>query len=88
MQWTGARKGGFLEPNPAMDIDGWDTAMKTVIQANTYWNAACTLDDVEIQGIRDLTAEDVQQGRPAERGMVHGGPGRPGERKAEIDGKA
>ena len=35
--------------------------MKTVIQANTYWNAACTLDDVEIQGIRDLTAEDVQQ---------------------------
>ena len=57
----GARKGGFLEPNPAMDIDGWDTAMKTVIQANTYWNAACTLDDVEIQGIRDLTAEDVQQ---------------------------
>ena len=39
----GARAGGFLEPNPAMDIDGWDTAMKTVIQANTYWDACCTL---------------------------------------------
>ncbi len=56
----GARAGGFLEPNPAMDIDGWDTAMKTVIQANTYWDACCTLADVEIQGIRDLTGEEVR----------------------------
>lgn len=64
----GARAGGFLEPNPAMDLDGWDTAMKTVIQANTYWNANCTLSDVKIQGIRELTGESVRAA--AERHMV------------------
>lgn len=56
----GAREGGFLEPNPAMDIDGWDSAMKTVIQANTYWQKACTLADIEVKGIRELTLEDIQ----------------------------
>ena len=55
----GARAGGFLEPDPSMDIDGWDTAMKTVIQANTYWEQAYTLSDVEIHGIRGLTREDI-----------------------------
>lgn len=56
----GARKGGFLEPNPSMDIDGWDTAMKTVIQANTYWHKAYQLKDIDVQGIRHLTQEDIQ----------------------------
>ena len=55
----GARAGGFLDPDYATDIDGWDPAMKTVIQANTYWNAALTLADVERTGIRELTREDV-----------------------------
>ena len=57
----GARKGGFLEPNPAMDIDGWDTAMKTVIQANTYWGTHYSLSDVNIRGIRELTKEDIDR---------------------------
>lgn len=55
----GARAGGFLEPNPTMDIDGWDSAMKTVIQANAYWHTACTLDDIAVAGIRGLTREDI-----------------------------
>lgn len=57
----GAREGGFLEPDPSMDIDGWDSAMKTVIQANTYWDTDYTLSDVEIHGIQDLTLEDIRQ---------------------------
>ena len=57
----GAKRGGFLEPNPAMDIDGWDTAMKTVIQANTYWGTHCCLSDVKIQGIRNLTKKDIDE---------------------------
>ena len=55
----GAREGGFLDPDYATDIDGWDPAMKTLIQANTYWNSALTLADVERTGIRELTREDV-----------------------------
>lgn len=55
-----------MEPNPAMDIDGWDTAMKTVIQANAYWHTAYTLDDIEVHGIRQLTQEDIRAA--AERG--------------------
>ena len=49
-----------------MDIDGWDTAMKTVIQANAYWHTAYTLDDIEAHGIRQLTREDIRAA--AERG--------------------
>ena len=56
----GARAGGFLEPDPSMDIDGWDTAMKTVIQANTYWDQAYTLQDVELHGIRGITQDDIR----------------------------
>lgn len=59
----GARAGGFLEPDPSMDIDGWDTAMKTVIQANTYWEQAYTLSDVELHGIRELTREDILEAK-------------------------
>ncbi len=65
---AGAREGGFLEPNPDMDIDGWDTAMKTVIQANTYWGADRCLSDVSIQGIRGLTPKDIENA--AARGEV------------------
>lgn len=57
----GARERGFLEPNPSMDIDGWDTAMKTVIQANTYWGTSYTLSDVKIQGIRGITKQDIDE---------------------------
>ena len=64
----GAKQGGFLEPNPSMDIDGWDSAMKTVIQANTYWNQHCTLNDVAICGIRDLSPEQIQAS--AQKGEV------------------
>ena len=55
----GAKAGGFLEPDPSMDLDGWDTAMKSVIQANTYWDQTYTLADVEVQGIRGLTQADM-----------------------------
>ena len=57
--WIGYFLVGFLEMNPALDIEGWDTAMKTVILANSFWGKACTLGDVNITGIQDLTKEDV-----------------------------
>ncbi len=55
----GARAGGFLEPDPAMDLEGWDTAEKTIIQANTYWNRSCTLSEIDVKGITGLTREDI-----------------------------
>jgi len=57
----GAQAGGFAEANPAADTEGFDTAMKTVIQANTYWNADFTLADVDRTGITGLTKEDIQR---------------------------
>lgn len=55
----GARAGGFLDPDWSCDIDGWDAAMKTLIQSNLYFRAANTLADVEVRGIRGLTREDM-----------------------------
>ena len=55
----GRRQADVLEPDPSMDLDGWDTAMKTVIQANTYWDQAYTLADVAIQVVCGLTQADM-----------------------------
>jgi homoserine dehydrogenase len=51
-----AQERGIAEPNPSMDIDGWDTAAKIVILANTLWETSSTLYDVRVTGLKTDTA--------------------------------
>jgi len=46
-----AREKGIAEPNPELDIQGWDTACKLLILANEYMDAAASLTDVARTGI-------------------------------------
>ncbi len=64
----GAQEAGIAEPDPTLDVDGWDAANKLVIVANSVLRRPTTLDDVEVEGIRDVTLEDLQQAR--EQGQV------------------
>jgi len=55
-----AQKLGYAETNPSMDVDGTDSACKVVIMANWILNKKLTLKDVKVQGIRDVTSQDIE----------------------------
>mgnify|MGYP001766859430 CR=1 FL=1 len=50
----------ICEPDPSFDIDGWDTAFKTLILAKAFIDPFAELPDIEIQGIRGITYADLE----------------------------
>jgi homoserine dehydrogenase len=65
-----AQRRGIAETDPSLDVDGWDAAAKLVIAANAVLGQATRLSDVEVQGIRTLSNETVQQARAAGQRIV------------------
>ena len=55
-----AQKAGYAEANPSTDVDGYDTANKAAILASLVYGKWFTLDDVAVQGIRDVTLTDIE----------------------------
>jgi len=64
----GAQEAGIAESDPSLDVDGWDAANKLVIIANSVLRRPTTLQDVKVQGIRQVTLEQLDQA--ARRGQV------------------
>lgn len=54
-----AQELGFAEADPTMDVDGYDAAAKLVIMANWIFDRKVTIKDVEIKGIREVSAKDI-----------------------------
>ncbi len=55
-----AQRRGIAEADPSLDVEGWDTANKLVIIANSFLGMRATLADVTVQGIMHLTPDDLQ----------------------------
>lgn len=55
-----AQKLGYAEANPSLDIDGFDTAHKACILAALAYGFQPKLDQVQVEGIRHLSGEDVK----------------------------
>ena len=55
-----AQEIGIAEADPTADVDGWDSAIKTVILANVLMGADLRPDDVERKGISEITLDDVR----------------------------
>ncbi len=55
-----AQKLGYAEANPSLDVDGFDTAHKACILAALAYGFQPTLDQVQVEGIRHLSGEDVK----------------------------
>jgi homoserine dehydrogenase len=55
-----AQRRGIAETDPSLDVEGWDTANKLVIIANSFLGIHATLADVTVQGITHLTPADLQ----------------------------
>ena len=62
------REMGFIEADPAMDIEGYDAAAKITALLNVLRDAGITPDQVDRKGIEDITAGDIQEA--ASRGKV------------------
>lgn len=55
-----AQKAGYAEANPALDVDGYDTAHKAAILASLSFGKWFKASDVQIQGIRSVTITDIE----------------------------
>lgn len=55
-----AQDSGVAETDPKLDVEGWDTAIKLLILTNVLMKEEKGLDDVHIEGITNLTAEQVE----------------------------
>jgi homoserine dehydrogenase len=58
-----ARQMGVTETDPSQDIDGWDAASKVVILANALMARPITIRDVDVTGIRGVTAKAIRAAR-------------------------
>ncbi len=55
-----AQQAGYAEADPALDIDGGDTAHKAVILASLAYGFHVPLGQVAVEGIRNLAGMDVR----------------------------
>ena len=58
-----AQAKGIAESDPSLDVEGWDTASKLLLIANTALNKVYSLDDVKVEGITNMSPQLLQQGR-------------------------
>lgn len=56
-----AQQLGVAEADASFDIDGWDSAAKTAALANVLMQARSTPQQVERQGIRDFTPQQIMK---------------------------
>jgi homoserine dehydrogenase len=59
----GAQEAGIAEADPTLDVDGWDAANKLIIIANAVLRRPTSLADVSVQGIRQITLQDLRCAR-------------------------
>lgn len=51
---------GIAETDPTQDVEGIDAACKTVILANSLLGIDTTYDDVEVEGISNITSQAIE----------------------------
>lgn len=56
-----AQSCGIAETDPTLDVEGWDTAGKLLILTNVLMNETKTLQDIHVEGITKVSAEDVKK---------------------------
>ena len=54
-----AQKLGYAESDPTADVEGHDAAAKAAIIASLAFGGQVTLDDVHVEGITNITPEDI-----------------------------
>lgn len=55
-----AQAQGYAEPDPALDINGWDAAHKAIILASLAYGFWVGTDKIFVEGIEKITAADIR----------------------------
>lgn len=55
-----AQEKGYAEADPTLDINGADSAHKLAILANLAFGCEITLDDIYIEGIENISIDDIR----------------------------
>lgn len=55
-----AKRRGFAEEDPSMDIDGWDAAAKTAALLNVLMDTDVKIVEIDRQGISHITLKDIE----------------------------
>lgn len=58
-----AQAAGYAEADPTADVDGFDAASKIAILGSIGFRTRITTDDVYMQGIRKISAVDIQMAK-------------------------
>ena len=58
-----AKKKGYAEKNPALDINGVDSAHKLAVLARLAFRSVIPLKKIHVEGIRRLSGEDIEYAR-------------------------
>lgn len=62
-----AKNLGIAEANPTFDVEGWDTAFKLLILTNVIMREEKKLSDIKIDGITNLTPDDIKNALKEEK---------------------
>lgn len=55
-----AQEKGYAEADPTNDVSGYDAARKIAILATLGFHSAVTFNDVHVEGIENITKEDIE----------------------------
>ena len=58
-----AKRRGFAEEDPSMDIDGWDAAAKTAALLNVLMDTNVNPTEIERQGVAHITLADIEKAK-------------------------
>ena len=58
-----AKELGIAETDPSLDVEGRDTASKLLILTNVLMNMDKKLEEVKVEGITDITIQDIKQAK-------------------------
>lgn len=64
-----AQSKGIAEPDPSLDVEGWDTASKILLITNTVMDTDFTLKDVKVEGITAIPSQILHKGREEGRAL-------------------
>ncbi|MFC1729273.1 homoserine dehydrogenase [candidate division KSB1 bacterium] len=64
-----AQELGIAETDPALDVGGWDTAVKLLLLANSLLDAQFTLSDISVTGIAGVLPEDIHRAYDAGKAL-------------------
>ena len=64
-----AQSKGIAEPDPSLDVEGWDTASKILLITNTVMDIDLTLKDVKVEGITAVPIHLLDEGREEDKAL-------------------